>query len=140
MEGVLDLREKLAKLMYGRYGVDQLGRAMLIFALVLCVLSLFVPRRLSGIIYYISLILIILMYIRMFSKNIQKRYQENIKYLSLKASFLRKFQREKEIFSQRRFYHFYRCPRCRQRIRIPRGKGRIEIRCPKCSQTFIKKS
>ena len=140
MEGVLDLREKLAKLMYGRYGVDQLGIAMLIFALVLCVLSLFVPRRLSGIIYYISLILIILMYIRMFSKNIQKRYQENNKYLSLKASFLRKFQREKEIFSQRRFYHFYRCPRCRQRIRIPRGKGRIEIRCPKCSQTFIKKS
>lgn len=140
MEGVLDLREKLAKLMYGRYGVDQLGRAMLIFALVLCVLSLFVPRRLSGIIYYISLILIILMYIRMFSKNIQKRYQENNKYLSLKASFLRKFQREKEIFRQRRFYHFYRCPRCRQRIRIPRGKGRIEIRCPKCSQTFIKKS
>ena len=140
MEGVLDLREKLAKLMYGRYGVDQLGRAMLIFALVLCVLSLFVPRRLSGIIYYISLILIILIYIRMFSKNIQKRYQENNKYLSLKASFLRKFQREKEIFSQRRFYHFYRCPRCRQRIRIPRGKGRIEIRCPKCSQTFIKKS
>ena len=140
MEGVLDLREKLAKLMYGRYGVDQLGRSMLIFALVLCVLSLFVPRRLSGIIYYISLILIILMYIRMFSKNIQKRYQENNKYLSLKASFLRKFQREKEIFSQRRFYDFYRCPRCRQRIRIPRGKGRIEIRCPKCSQTFIKKS
>lgn len=140
MEGVLDLREKLAKLMYGRYGVDQLGRSMLIFALVLCVLSLFVPRRFSGIIYYISLILIILMYIRMFSKNIQKRYQENNKYLSLKASFLRKFQREKEIFSQRRFYHFYRCPRCRQRIRIPRGKGRIEIRCPKCSQTFIKKS
>ena len=140
MEGVLDLREKLAKLMYGRYGVDQLGRAMLIFALVLCVLSLFVPRRLSGIIYYISLILIILMYIRMFSKNIQKRYQENNKYLSLKASFLRKFHREKEIVSQRRFYHFYRCPRCRQRIRIPRGKGRIEIRCPKCSQTFIKKS
>ena len=134
------MREKLAKLMYGRYGVDQLGRAMLIFALVLCVLSLFVPRRLSGIIYYISLILSILMYIRMFSKNIQKRYQENNKYLSLKASFLRKFQREKEIFSQRRFYHFYRCPRCRQRIRIPRGKGRIEIRCPKCSQTFIKKS
>ena len=134
------MREKLAKLMYGRYGVDLLGRAMLIFALVLCVLSLFVPRRLSGIIYYISLILIILMYIRMFSKNIQKRYQENNKYLSLKASFLRKFQREKEIFSQRRFYHFYRCPRCRQRIRIPRGKGRIEIRCPKCSQTFIKKS
>ena len=140
MEGVLDLREKLAKLMYGRYGVDQLGRAMLIFALVLCVLSLFVPRRLSGIIYYISLILIILMYIRMFSKNIQNLYQENNKYLSLKASFLRKFHREKEIFSQRRFYHFYRCPRCRQRIRIPRGKGRIEIRCPKCSQTFIKKS
>lgn len=134
------MREKLAKLMYGRYGVDQLGRSMLIFALVLCVISLFVPRRLSGIIYYISLILIILMYIRMFSKNIQKRYQENNKYLSLKASFLRKFQREKEIFSQRRFYHFYRCPRCRQRIRIPRGKGRIEIRCPKCSQTFIKKS
>ena len=148
MEGVLDLREKLAKLMYGRYGVDQLGRAMLIFALVLCVLSLFVPRRLSGIIYYISLILIILMYIRMIPTSdvinpmespAPKSFLYNI-ISGLKASFLRKFQREKEIFSQRRFYHFYRCPRCRQRIRIPRGKGRIEIRCPKCSQTFIKKS
>ena len=100
------MREKLAKLMYGRYGVDQLGRAMLIFALVLCVLSLFVPRRLSGIIYYISLILIILMYIRMFSKNIQKRYQENNKYLSLKASFLRKFQREKKFSAKEDFIIF----------------------------------
>ena len=71
MEGVLDLREKLAKLMYGRYGVDQLGRAMLIFALVLCVLSLFVPRRLSGIIYYIT-------YFNYFDvyKNVFKKYSE----------------------------------------------------------------
>lgn len=134
------MREKLAKLMYGRYGVDELSKAMLWVAMFCCIVSILFKNSFGTLLYYVAIVLLIIMYIRMFSRNIQKCYQQNIKYLEKKSYFVRKFKNEKAIFSQRRYYHFYRCPRCNQRIRIPRGKGRIEIRCPKCSETFIKKS
>lgn len=72
MEGVLDLREKLAKLMYGRYGVDQLGRSMLIFALVLCVISLFGPKT------FVRDYLLYFTYFNYFDvyKNVFKKYSE----------------------------------------------------------------
>lgn len=132
------------RFMYGRYGSDEFSRFLLQCTLVTCILSvilsLFGLRSLSSICYWISIILIIYSYTRMFSRNIQKRYDENQKFLFKKMAFMKKFNSEKSIMKQRKEYHFYRCPSCNQRIRIPRGKGRIEIRCPKCSTTFIKKS
>lgn len=126
--------------MYGRYGNDELGRFMLIAAMICCIASLFLKNGFGAVLYYASIFLIIFVYIRMFSRNIQKRYQENIRFINKKNAIKKKYNTEKSIFSQRRYYHFYRCPRCRQRIRIPRGKGRIEIRCPKCNERFIKNS
>lgn len=138
------MREKFMRFMYGRYGSDEFSRFLLQCTLVTCILSvilsLFGLRSLSSICYWISIILIIYSYTRMFSRNIQKRYDENQKFLFKKMAFMKKFNSEKSIMKQRKEYHFYRCPSCNQRIRIPRGKGRIEIRCPKCSTTFIKKS
>lgn len=138
------MREKLTKFMYGRYGSDDLSKFLLQSTIVVCVFSvvfrLFHAHTLSTLLYWIALALIIYTYIRMFSKNIQKRYDENQKFLLKKMTYTRKFKSEISIMKQRRFYHFYRCPSCNQRIRIPRGKGKIEIRCPKCNMTFIKKS
>lgn len=138
------MREKIARFMYGRYGADEFSKFLLHMTLVSCVISvvlnLFHIRFLSTLCYWIALALIVYSYTRMFSRNISKRYDENQKFLFRKMAFVRRFKSERIVMKQRRYYHFYRCPSCNQRIRIPKGKGKIEIRCPKCSTTFIKKS
>ena len=69
-----------------------------------------------------------------------KRYAENQLYLKYTAGIRKKISAIRYGFSQRKHYHIYKCPSCGQKIRIPRGKGKIEIRCPKCNAHFIKKS
>lgn len=123
------MKEKLYRFMQGRYGADQLNRFIMILSLLVLVISLFGPR----ILYVLGIALLILAYYRMLSKNIYRRRAENSVYLKYTYKI-------KNAFIQNKTYHIYKCPSCKQKIRIPRGKGRIEIRCPKCSQTFIKKS
>ena len=77
---------------------------------------------------------------RVFSRNISKRYAENQKYLAKTYKLRTYIQQQKNSLAQRKVYHIYKCPGCKQKIRIPKGKGKIEIRCPKCGTTFIKKS
>ena len=79
-------------------------------------------------------------YFRMFSKNIQKRYEENMKYLQLKRQVMGRFEKEKRMIADRKVNHIYKCPTCKQKIRIPKGKGKICITCPKCGTEFTKKS
>ena len=62
------------------------------------------------------------------------------KYLALTANLRRGIAAKKSEMAQRRTHHIYRCPQCRQKIRVPRGRGRIEIRCPKCDARFIRNS
>jgi uncharacterized paraquat-inducible protein A len=76
----------------------------------------------------------------MLSRDIQKRYAENEKYLAATAKFRQRFNREKNMMNQRKTHHIYSCPGCGQKIRIPKGKGKIEIECPKCHTKFIKRS
>lgn len=138
------MRDKIARFMYGRYGADEFSKFLFhstLLLFVLCIiLNLFRLNLIAHLCYWAGFMLIIYSYTRMFSKNISKRYTENQKFLLKKMNIIKKFNSEKAIVGQRKDYHFYRCPSCHQRIRIPRGKGRIEIRCPKCSTTFIKKS
>ena len=131
------MRDRLQRFMMGRYGIDQFSKLLIGVALFLWVLNMFTN---NFIIYILSLSLMIYMYIRMFSRNIPKRYQENQKYLKIKNRLLRKFRSKKSEFIQRKTHHIYRCPGCRQKIRIPKGKGRICITCPKCKIEFTKTS
>lgn len=130
------MKEKLYRFMMGRYGNDQFNRFLMILAMICCVLSLF---RVPGV-YLIGLLCLVYVYFRMLSRNTYKRSLENNKYLQCEYKVRRWFSGLKRDMQQRRTHHIYRCPSCRQKIRIPRGKGKIEIRCPKCGQTFIKKS
>ena len=123
--------------MTGRYGVDQLSRLYLVLTLVLLVLSMLTK---VPIFYGLAIILLIYMYYRMFSKNTTKMYAQNQKYLNMRYQIVVKWNNAKKHFAQRKEYRFYRCPKCHQKVRVPRGKGKICITCPKCRNEFIKKS
>lgn len=123
--------------MQGRYGVDQFSRFLLGAAMAVVVLSLFLRSAVWDVILFA---LIIYSYYRMFSRNIQKRYEENRKYLQATEGVRRKWSSFKRDMSIRKTHHIYRCPQCRQKIRVPRGRGKIAIRCPKCNTEFIRKS
>lgn len=115
--------------MMGRYGTDKLNMALLAVGLLFGLLSIILPGAI------IKLILMIISYgvmiwaiYRMMSRKTYKRYLENRKFLQW-------IERMKD-----REHRYYDCPRCRQQVRVPRGKGKISISCPKCKEKFVKKT
>ena len=137
------MRDKFNKFMQGRYGVDDLSRFTMGAALVLIILTMFVNivnRSVGSVLDFLGIAAIVYAYFRIFSRDIQKRYEENRKYLEMTAKLRNRFNKEKNLMRQRKTHHIYSCPGCGQKIRIPRGKGRIEIECPKCHTRFVKRS
>ena len=130
-------KQSLQRFMYGRYGADQFGQFIFGVAFVVIILNMFFN---SVIFYYGSLLLIIYGYYRAMSKNHSKRYSENMKFLGIKNQLLGKINREKRMFNEKKVNHIYSCPSCKQKIRVPKGKGKIEITCPKCHTKFVKRS
>lgn len=130
------MKERLQQFMAGRYGVDDLSRLLSVAAIILLLLGLtFVPWISS-----VGLALIFYNYFRAFSKNISARSQENAAYLKLKNRIAGWFSSKKKRLSQRKEYRFYKCSSCKKTIRVPKGKGKIEITCPVCHNQFIKRS
>ena len=119
----------LARFMAGRYGTDKLNMAILGLGLVLCIVSMFVDFAAVNLALTLgSYGLMIWAVYRSFSRETYKRYQENRKYLQF-------MDRVKD-----RQHRYFNCPRCHQVVRVPRGKGKIAITCPKCKEKFIKKT
>ncbi len=114
--------------MLGRYGSDKLNVFLLIAGVVLMLLgsilgSWFVWAVIFTLLGYAAVIWCIF---RMYSRNIQARRRENAAFLNFFAH-----RKDKE-------HRYFRCPKCRQTVRVPRGRGKISIRCPKCGERFIK--
>lgn len=115
--------------MMGRYGSDKLNLTLLGISLFLCLVASFIPYNIVKLIFTIlSYILMIWAIFRMLSRKTYKRYLENRKFLQ----FLDRIRD--------RDHRYYDCPRCRQQVRVPKGKGKIAISCPKCREKFIKKT
>ena len=131
------MREKLRQFMIGRYGTDGLNQFLSIASLVLLLIAIISRVSLFT---YLGAALLIFCYYRTFSRNISKRTEENYKFYTLKDQVDNKFKGWKEQWANRRVYHYYRCPQCRQKLRVPRGRGRLPISCPRCGPQFIKKS
>ena len=123
------LSSGLRSFMAGRYGTDRLNMVILCAGLAASILSSLVRiTPLNLIFWLLSYGLMIWAIWRSLSRNTYKRYQENRRYL-------RFVERLKD-----REHRYYDCPRCRQPVRVPRGKGKIAITCPKCREKFIKKT
>ena len=137
------MRDKFNKFMQGRYGVDDFSRFIMGVALTLIILTMVVTmfnRNVGSILDFLGIAAIVYAYFRIFSRNIQQRYAENQKFLQMTSKFRFRFNKEKDLMKQRKTHHIYSCPGCGQKIRIPRGKGKIEIECPKCHTKFVKRS
>ena len=134
------MREKLMRFLMGRNGMDHFSRFLSIASLVVLILSMFIRGYVGSALWGIALALLIYSYFRIFSKNIPKRYAENTKYLQIKYKVTGWFNRQKELIRQSKTHRFYRCPQCHITTRIPKGKGKIRITCPKCGHVFIRKS
>lgn len=131
------MKEKLRSFMTGRYGADELSRFFSGVVLVLLIVSMFTR---FGLLYWIALGLLIYSTWRMFSKNVSARYQENQKFLNFRYDMVVKKDRWKKRWQQRKTYRFFKCPQCKQTVRVPKGRGKICITCPKCRTEFVKRS
>ena len=131
-----DMRDRFNRFMQGRYGNDRFNRVLMITALVCMVLSMFG----LGIFYVIAIGLLAYAYYRMFSRKIYQRAAENQKFLQKEQKFRNWLNGQKRNIKQSKTHRIYKCPGCKQKIRVPRGRGKIEIRCQKCGTKFIKKS
>lgn len=131
------MKRRFMEFMNGRYGADQLSKFMLGVCLVCLVLNYFTRHR---ILYLLALVVLGLCYFRMFSRDYAKRSAENQKYLNMVWKVKARFGKMKNRAAQSKDFHIYTCPSCGQKIRIPRGKGKIRITCPKCKHEFEKKS
>lgn len=132
-----NMRLRFSNFMQGRYGFDALSKATLIAALVCYFLSAF---PFLGFFYFLYILLIAITFIRCFSKNIGARSKELYKYYNIKNKFTGWFNLKKKIWNERKTHRYFKCTKCKAVLRVPKGKGKIEVKCRVCGEKSIRKS
>jgi predicted RNA-binding Zn-ribbon protein involved in translation (DUF1610 family) len=123
--------------MAGRYGPDHLNAAIFVAALIVSVIARFTN---VFIITYVSYLLLALAIFRMLSRNIPKRRAENDKFIRFWWPIKQKLKGYITRLKDSRTHKYFRCPSCKNTLRVPRGKGKLQITCPKCGERFFKKT
>ena len=131
------LRASFARFMSGRYGADQLSYAMVITALIMTVIG-----ALSGlgILTLMADALLIVMFVRMLSKDRYRRAHENQMYLEKTQKVRRAVTEWTNRVKNSKKYRYFTCPQCKARLRVPRGVGNVTITCKSCGTKFDKKA
>lgn len=130
----MGIKERLRRFFAGRNGMDALSNALSWGSILVMLLSVFLPSNwIRAVLYYGALIGLFYAYFRVFSRNLGKRQRENQAFLSWKGQCRQRWQ-------QRKTHKFYRCPRCKTVLRVPKGKGKISITCRSCGERFIRKT
>ena len=139
-------QENIGTFMYGRNGMDQLSQFMLYLSLFLMIVSaiLFSALRRSSIAATIlddaAIVILLFSYFRAFSRKVEKRRKENLKYLNAIYPISNWFRLKRQRFEMRKNYKLFLCPKCKTTLRVPKGKGRINLTCPRCHTKFEGKS
>lgn len=124
---------KLYEVLKSRYGIDELYRFSIIIVFILIIINLFIK---SYIIELIEFIILVISFLRIFSKNKERRRKENNIYLSYKNKLIKYLDYQKRKYYDRNTHMYKKCPSCRQKIRLPLKKGKHKVKCPKCKNTF----
>lgn len=127
----------LKNFMAGRYGGDQLSMALLILSIIFTLVARLVRLPVLGFISYIPIGIVLY---RMFSRDISKRSMENYKFCMLLSPVYGWFKKLENRAKDAKTHKYFKCPTCNIRLRVPRGKGKIIITCPKCKTQFTKKT
>ncbi len=136
----MKFQQKLAQFMYGRRGTDEFSKFLLIVTLVCIVLSWFFGGIVKSVFYLLGLASLVYAYVRILSRNIYKRQQENAWYLKKRDGVKRWFRSVKDRWQQRKDFRFFRCPACHTLLRVPKGKGKLLLTCRKCGNRFERKT
>ena len=141
------MKERLRKFMVGRYGADELNRflticgwVLLLAGFVLSSIQRNATQILGSLMVTLSWALLIWSIFRTLSKNTQKRASENYQYFVYKNKVVSWWKQRKTRWQDRKVHRYFRCPQCRATVRVPKGKGKIRITCPRCKNQFVKKS
>ena len=141
MNQKITFREKMLRFMQGRYGVDQFSTCLIWTGVAIAMIAMLLRYQ---ILVVLSWVLIIYAYIRIFSKQINKRYRQNQLFLDktygIRTVFANLKYRMKYGKNGAQSHHIYKCRKCGQKIRIPAGKGKIMVTCPNCHYQFKKRS
>lgn len=137
------LRFKIASFMQGRNGFDNMT-GFLVLLWIFIKIIFYILKFISPVFIYIntlfSVFFCIFICYRILSKDLTKRQSENMKYLSYRAKVFKFFKVKSSRMKKRKTHHLYKCPKCGQILSVPKGKGKINITCPKCSTQFTKRS
>lgn len=128
----------IQQMMRGRYGADVYGTVLAYAGMGVSILALFF-RKYGWLLSLLGWILLIYALWRMLSKNIWKRYAENRKFLEWVQPMKRRWLLMQKQTKDKE-HRYYLCPKCKQMVRVPKGRGKIEITCPKCKERFDRKS
>lgn len=134
------MRQRLAQFMAGRNGNDQLNVFLLVIDIILVLIGTIAGGKAGAIIYILVLVLLVLIYFRMLSRNLYRRREENGKFMRVKYKVSAWLRVRHERWVQRKDYKFFTCPSCHTTLRVPRGHGKIKIVCRKCGSSFTGKS
>lgn len=127
---------KIYKFMDGRYGIDELYKFLLIICTILILLNIIIKSKIIDI---IELIILIISTIRFLSKNKSKRQKENQIYIKIKNKIIKYYQYQKKRYQDHNTHIYRKCPKCKQKIRLPLKKRQTHSKMPQLSTSFYSK-
>jgi len=127
------IKDAMYNFFQGRYGIDELYKFLFVVFIVIWILNSFIK---NSILYYLGLIICVFAIYRMFSRKVENRQKENMKYIEIKTKVIGKIKLQKKKWDDRNTHIYRKCPNCRAEIRLPKKKGKHTCNCPRCKKDF----